>query len=282
MNCRLTILIIVASLYPGVAQTGAQSAGKPRGEPLRDAPYLREPGWRPLLNGRDLTGWHGRVCSVEPIDRGDRSPSCLKSYPFEWFVAKAVVWDAATPEILSAAPGAGDEIVNGPKGQSQDLLSDEKYGDLELYLEFMVARGSNSGVYMQGHYEVQLFDSFGQSRLQYGSSGGIYRAFGKPGSGTFAGSPPRENAAKVPGEWQSLRIWFQAPRFDAEGKKTRNARFLRILYNGALVQENVEVDGPTMSAMGTPEAATGPVMLQGDHGPIAFRNIYTRPLRPLL
>lgn len=281
MNCRLMVLMIMAGLCQGVAQTGAQSAGKPGGKPLRNAPYLREPGWRPLLNGRDLTGWHGRVCSVEPIDRGDRSPSCLKDYPFEWFVGKAVVWDAATPQILSAAPGAGGEIVNGPKGQSQDLLSDEKYGDVELYLEFMVARGSNSGVYMQGHYEIQLFDSFGQSRLQYGTSGGIYRGLSKPGSGTFAGSPPRENAAKAPGEWQSLRIWFQAPRFDPDGKKMRNARFLRVVYNGALVQENVEVDEPTMSAQGTPEAANGFLMLQGDHGPIAFRNIYIRPLRPL-
>ena len=265
MNYFPAILMVVAGFLPAV-----------------DAPYLLEPGWRPLLNGRDLKGWHGRVCDIEPIDRGDRSPSCLKNYPFEWFATKAVSWEGASaPGKLSAAPGIGDSIVNGLNGQSQDLLSDEKFGDVEVYLEFMLARGSNSGIYMQGHYEVQIFDSFAETKLLYGSSGGIYRGFSKPGSGRFAGAPPRVNAARAPGQWQSLRIWFQAPRFDASGKKIANAKFLRVLCNGALVQENVEVDEPTVSAQGTPEAPLGPLMLQGDHGPVALRSIYVRPLGPL-
>ena len=246
-----------------------------------DAPYLLEPGWRLLLNGRNLKGWHGRVCDIEPIDRGDRSPCCLKKYPFEWFSTKAVMWDANNPGQLSASPGIGDRIVNGAKGESQDLLSDEKFGDVELYLEFMVARRSNSGVYFQGHYEVQVFDSFGETRSAYGSSAGIYIGFSRTKLGKFAGSPPRENAARRPGQWQSFQIWFQAPRFDASGKKIANAKFLRVLYNGVLVQENVEVDEPTFSAQGTPEAPLGFLMLQGDHGPVAYRNIYIRPLRPL-
>jgi hypothetical protein len=263
MNFSPAILMVVAVLLPAV-----------------DAPYLRESGWRALLNGRDMQGWHGRVCDIEPIDRGDRSPSCLKHYPFEWFTAKAVTWsEVSNPDKLSAVSATGGSIVNGLNGQSQDLLSDEKFGDVEVYLEFMLARGSNSGIYMQGHYEIQLFDSFAQSKLNYGSSGGIYRGFSKPGSGTFAGSPPRVNAARPPGEWQSLQISFQAPRFDASGKKIANARFLRVLYNGALIQENVEVDEPTISAQGTPEAPLGPLMLQGDHGPVACRNIYVRTLR---
>ena len=247
MNYFPAILMVLAGLLPGV-----------------DAPYLRESGWRPLLNGRDMKGWHGRVCDIEPIDRGDRSPSCVKHYPFEWSSG------ASNPDKLSAV---------STNGQSQDLLSDEKFGDVEVYLEFMLERGSNSGIYMQGHYEVQIFDSFAETKLVYGSSGGIYRGFSKPGSGKFAGSPPRVNAARPPGEWQSLQISFQAPRFDASGKKVANAKFIRVLLNGALIQENVEVDEPTISAQGTPEAPLGPLMLQGDHGPVAYRNIYVRPLR---
>ena len=74
--------------------------------------------------------------------------------------------------------------------------------------------------------------------------------------------------------WQSYQIWFRAPRFNPVGEKTENARFLRVLYNGLSVQENVEVVGGTRAHMNIPEAATNPIMLQGDHGPVAFRNIW--------
>jgi len=71
-------------------------------------------------------------------------------------------------------------------------------------------------------------------------------------------------------------------RFDASGKKTENAKFLRVLYNGLSVQNNVECDGPTRAGMNHPEAATNTIMLQGDHGPVAFRNIYVHALRPII
>ena len=73
-----------------------------------------------------------------------------------------------------------------------------------------------------------------------------------------------------------------ATRVDASGKKVENARFLRVLYNGLLVQENVEVDGPTRAALSHPEAATNPIMIQGDHGPVAIRNVYVHSLRPII
>ena len=88
------------------------------------------------------------------------------------------------------------------------------------------------------------------------------------------------NATRRPGEWQSFQIWFQAPRFDSSGKKTANAKFLRVLHNGILVQRDVEAEGPTRSGLEIPEAATNPLMIQGDHGPVAFRNLYWRELRP--
>ena len=121
-------------------------------------------------------------------------------------------------------------------------------------------------------YEVQIFDSYGfNGALTAGDLGGIYE---RP-DGT-AGSPPTRNAAKPPGEWQSLHIWFQAPRFDASGRMTGKPKVLRVQLNGVPVQENVTLVGPTLSSMKIPEAAKNPIMLQGDHGPVAFRNLYIR------
>lgn len=88
------------------------------------------------------------------------------------------------------------------------------------------------------------------------------------------------NASRRPGEWQSFHAWFRAPRFDASGKKTANARFVKVLHNGILVQENVDLEGGTRAHMPIAEAALNPLMLQGDHGPVAFRNLYYRPLPP--
>ena len=223
-----------------------------------DPPFLSESGWRPLLDGKSLAGWH-------PQD-GKAS---------EWFTSKSVLWRRVFgPTRLDAAPAPGDRIVNGKTGRTANLVTDEKFGDIELYLEFILAKGSNSGVFLHGLYETQIFDSFGYTGpLMVGDCGGIYRR--ADGGG---GSPPQRNAARAPGDWQSFHIWFRAPRFDSAGKKTENARYLRVLLNETLVQENVEVAGPTQAHMNIPEAATNPLMLQGDHGPVAFRNIYLRPL----
>ena len=93
------------------------------------------------------------------------------------------------------------------------------------------------------------------------------------------GSAPKQNASRAPGEWQSFLIRFRAPRFDANGKKVENARFLRVVHNGVVVQENVEVEGPTRASLESPETPEGPLMIQGDHGPVALRNMYVRPLK---
>jgi hypothetical protein len=177
------------------------------------------------------------------------------------------------PANLNANPAPGDRIVDA-KGKTANLVTDRKFGDVELYLEFLLAKASNSGLYLHGLYEVQIFDSYGyQGALMVGDSGGIYGYEGSKG-----GSPPLRNAARPPGEWQSLHVWFRAPRFDAVGKKTEDARFLRVLLNGVLVQNDFAVARPTQGAMTLAEAAENPIMLQGDHGPVAFRNIYYRQL----
>jgi 3-keto-disaccharide hydrolase len=237
------------------------------GEMHGDAPYLLEDGWTPLLNGKDLAGWH----TLDPAHNA-------------WLTTTGILWDRLLgPTRLSAVPGntPGGEILNGPTGRTSNLVTDQKFGDVELYLEFMLAKGSNSGVYLHGLYEVQVFDSWDSEEPMTSSDcGGIYhRWINEHGVG---GSAPSRNASRRPGEWQSYYIWFRAPRFDANGHKTENAKFIRVVQNGLSIQNNVEVDGPTRAAMESPEAATNPLMLQGDHGPVAYRNIYIRPLRPII
>jgi len=235
------------------------------GEEHGDAPYLIEDGWRALFNGKDFTGWHGQ-----------------DGKPHEWITTRGVIWERLLgPARLSAVPGTGDRMLNGLKGRALNLVTDEKFGDVELYLEFMLAKGSNSGVYLHGLYEIQVFDSWGSSEpMKSSDCGGVYHRW-IDGKGV-GGSAPSRNASRRPGEWQSFYIWFQAPRFDASGKKIQNAKFIRVLHNGLSIQENVEVDGPTRAHMNHPEAPTNPLMLQGDHGPVAYRNIYIRPLRPII
>ena len=85
--------------------------------------------------------------------------------------------------------------------------------------------------------------------------------------------PAATNACKQPGEWQKYVIEWQAPKFDEEGKKTANAKFIKVELNGKTLHENVELKGPTGGALRNKEAARGPIMFQGDHGPVAFRNL---------
>jgi len=117
-----------------------------------------------------------------------------------------------------------------------------------------------------------VLDSWGVAQPGYGDCGGIYTT----GDDSFAGSPPRVNASLPPGQWQTYDIVFRAPRFNPAGKKLSNARFERVLHNGKVVQENVEVPKPTVSASWNDEKPLGPLMLQGDHGPVAYRNLRYR------
>ncbi len=90
--------------------------------------------------------------------------------------------------------------------------------------------------------------------------------------------PPKVNAARPAGQWQTLDLIFKAPRFDQSGKKEANARFEKVVLNGQVVQENLELRAPTGHAWRLSEVRRGPLLLQADHGPVAFRNIRVRPL----
>ena len=201
------------------------------------------------FNGKDLSGWKLK---------GDNKPKS------KWAVGQAKP-DSADPTKFVVA-SEGNELVNTQAG-GVDVYSEYKHGDAVIELELMVPKGSNSGIYVMGEYEVQVLDSFGVEKPGPGDIGAIYGA-----------APPRVNAAKKPGEWQKFVIDFRAPKFDSSGKKTANARFVKVTLNGTVIHENVEAKAPTLSCLTGKEAATGPIMFQGDHGPVAYRNIKITPV----
>jgi hypothetical protein len=206
------------------------------------------------------------------------SPAEFRPLPANWKLAGELSGDPRREKSLTTTAGT-DLLVCNPGKEKESrghLFTAWDHGDLELELEFLLTPGSNSGIYLQGRYEVQLFDSWGVRSPTSGDCGGIYlrwdptREKGKEG---YDGHAPRANASRAPGLWQKLHIAFQAPQFDAAGKKTKNARFAKVLLNGFTIHENVEVTGPTRSSAFNDEEPLGPLMIQGDHGSVALRHL---------
>ena len=186
----------------------------------------------------------------------------------QWKVGIAAV-NPERPNELVVKEGSG-EMVNTPSkatGKSLDIYSTFTHGDARIELELMVPKGSNSGIYLHGEYEVQVLDSYGRKKLGMGDMGAIYGA-----------KPPSTNACKKPGEWQKYIILFRAPKFK-DGKKVANARIDKVILNGQLLQQDVELPKPTPGGITGKEKAKGPLMFQGDHGPVAYRNIKITSLK---
>jgi type 1 glutamine amidotransferase len=198
--------------------------------------------YRPL-SSRDLSQWQLKA------DQGSH-----------WTVGRARL-DPNDPSQLQVNSSRGRQLINA-QPQGVDIFTARDFGDVTLRLELMVPKGSNSGVYLMGNYEIQVLDSFGKERVGPGDIGGIYGA-----------AAPRTNAAKEPGEWQTMEIVFQAPRFNDQGEKTANARFEKVVLNGQIIHQDVEVTEPTGGNLGRGEGPKGPLMFQGDHGAVAYRNI---------
>ena len=216
--------------------------------------------WIELFNGRDLGGWTAK---------GEHT----------WRVAGQVGLRPDDDRLFQIEPGTG-VMVNGDNGRTADIRTAAAFGSCELHVEFCVPVKSNSGVYLQGQYEIQVLDSWGtpDAELKYGTCGGIYARWIEETKTPYDGYPPRTNASRRPGEWQSFDVIFHAPRFNSAGRKIANARFERVLHNGILIHEHVECSGPTRGAWNAEDIATGPLRLQGDHGPVAYRNLRLRPL----
>lgn len=191
-----------------------------------------------------------------------------------WQIASQVSADLNKKEHMAIQPGQG-VLVNLPEPQNRaNLISVKEYGDMDVEFDFMMASHSNSGFYLQGRYEVQLMDSWGVQNPSTGDCGGIYkrRKF-IPQEYLYEGHAPRVNACLAPGLWQHMEISFQAPKFDAQGNKISSAKVLFIKLNGFILHENVELSGPTGGPISEKEVARGPIMIQGDHGAVAFKNL---------
>jgi len=219
--------------------------------PLGKAAKGEDKGDKPF-NGKTLDGWKPKI---HPR-RKNKS---------QWTVGTARPDPAKPKEFLVVKKGC--ELINA-RGKGVDLYSTYVHADAVITIEVMVPKGSNSGIYVHGEYEIQVLDSYGRDKKPgRGDMGAIYGA-----------APPTKPVYKKPGEWSTYEIHFQAPRFDAEGRKTANARFLKVILNGALIHKDVEMKGPTPGGVDRKEKPKGPIMFQGDHGPVAYRNIRVLPL----
>lgn len=184
------------------------------------APLLKraaEPVWGEpitLFNGKDLNGWHAQGAN-------------------QWI--------------------AENGILRSPKSGS-NLVSDQTFKDFKLHIEFRYPKGSNSGVYLRGRYEVQIADDKGKEPWK-GYLGAIYGFL-----------TPSAMVAKDAGEWQTYDI-------------TLVGRMVTVIANGVTIICNQEIPGMTGGAIDNKENEPGPLLFQGDHGPIDFRNIVITPAR---
>jgi hypothetical protein len=178
--------------------------------------------------------------------------------------AKPAAWD------LDKKPGGAMTVVAG-KGS---IISKKTFTDAQIHVEFMtpVEKGGegqdrgNSGVYLQGRYEIQVLDSFKNSTYPNGQCAAVYGQ-----------TPPLVNACRPQGEWQTYDIVFHAAKVDAKGAKGAPAR-VTVIQNGVLVQDNTEITGPTGGAIGEGESGPGPLLLQEHGHAVKFRNVWIRDL----
>jgi hypothetical protein len=194
-----------------------------------------------LFDGRSLDRWRS-------ADQADRPP--------RWKVEQG--W-------MEVAPGTGA------------IGTVETFGDVQLHIEWMAPdppRGSgqdrgNSGVFFMGQYEVQVLDSYRNDTYADGQAGALY-----------GDHPPLVNASRPPGQWQTFDVVFRRPRFDPQGRVVRPAR-VTVLHNGVLVQDAMELSGPTSHQERRPYSAHPdalPITLQDHAHPVRFRNIWVRRL----
>ncbi|MCC7375726.1 MAG: DUF1080 domain-containing protein [Verrucomicrobiales bacterium] len=163
-------------------------------------------------------------------------------------------------------------------GAASNFRTKEKFGDIQLHLEWMAPANfkgpwydqGNNGVLLMGLYEIQIFDSWNEKLYPDGQAAAIYGQ-----------TPPLVNACRAPGEWQSYDIVFTAPRFDGE-RLVRPAR-VTMFHNGLLVHLDAEVHGETghrILPAYTKKVSEGPLVLSGHGCPVRFRNIWLRRLNP--
>jgi hypothetical protein len=218
--------------------------------------------WEARLEGGRLKGQvtypDGKVQHFE----GRQAPPLVARTPVDWgtpvtlFDGKTLTgWRLRDPKAKNGwAVVEGELAVVEPKGNA-DLVSDRTFQDMKLHLEFNVDAKSNSGVFLRGRYEVQILDNpDAKMALDTHGCGAVYSRLA-----------PASDATKAAGEWQTLDIEFVG-------------RQVTVTLNGKSIVSGV-VDGVTGGALSPFEEAPGPLMLQGDHGKVRFRNIVVTPRR---
>jgi len=230
-----------------------------------------------------ISAWVGLALTAGPSGAQETQPasgllqsndlSAWKEPTHAWSIVGDVSLSPTNEKMLVSKGGTGILFNNG---RTPDILSRQQFGDVEAHVEFMISKASNSGVYFMGSYELQIYDSFGVKHDRYPGieCGGLYPRW--IDNKNVEGHSPNINASLPPGQWQTFDVIFRAPKFNAKGEKIANAVFVKVIHNGKVIHENVELKGETRG--GFPEHAQGPLRLQGDHGPVAFRNITIRPL----
>ena len=160
-----------------------------------------------------------------------------------------------------------------------DIKTKQEFGDCQLHVEWAApaqvegngqGRG-NSGVFLMKNYEVQVLDCYQNETYADGMTASLYGQY-----------PPQVNACRPPGEWQSYDIIFRRPHFDEDGNVMKPAT-VTVIHNGVLVQDHVELTGPTGHKSRPPyraHPAELPIMLQDHSNPVRFRNIWVRELEP--
>lgn len=184
---------------------------------------------------------------------GVEAPSLEREEEPEWGEPISLLDDELSKWIIpenNQFEMEGDVMVNQKSGGN--LITKEEFEDFKLHVEFRYPEGSNSGIYLRGRYEVQIIDSYGMEPESH-FLGGVYGFL-----------DPTVNAAKKAGEWQTYDI-------------TLNGRLVTVELNGIEVICNRPIPGITGGALDSREGEPGPIMIQGDHGPVEFRNITITP-----
>lgn len=183
--------------------------------------------------------------------------NAFKSPVPNWRLVGSVRADLNKVHALTTEPGQGIFVFSpSTKGGSRDaqltpLSTNLQHGDIDLEVEYLVAPQSRAGLYLQGRYGIQLADSWESRTARVSDNGSVaerWDAGRPPGQNGYEGHPARQNVSRAPGLWQHLKISFQAPRFNAQNQKTRNARLMRVELNGVTIHEDIELTGPTYGA----------------------------------
>ncbi len=222
------------------------------------------------LKGRAYyTGWGGQklnFCTftgekIPPLPPAPDLSRVEYGKPVTLFNGKDLTgWELVDPSLLNGFKVENGVLVNDPEqGEGEDhvvcgnLRTVREFKDFNLKIDVNVPEGSNSGIYLRGIYEVQVTDSYGKP-LDSHNMGAIYSRI-----------TPEVSAGKPAGQWQSMDITFCD-------------RHVTVVLNGTTIIDNQPLLGVTGGAISADEFSPGPLFLQGDHGPVSYRNIVLTPI----